>query len=349
MKANRRHFLWLTAGAGSAMGLAALSPLPKRDAKSKAGPSSIQQSLGLRQASRASWALGSHVKMIALHRDQKTAAVAISAAFEELELVESLMSIYRPDSQLCRLNRTSVLDEPHPYLVDILQAAQTMSLRSDGAFDVTVQPFWEIYSEAKRQGTIPSSKSVAAAREKVNWRQVNVSPEQIRFSSDGMAITLNGIAQGFAADKATAALMQFGVENALVDTGEFGCLGNKHNGDPWTIGVQHPRHNASFISLAKLADRYLATSGDYATSFTPDHRLNHLFDPRTGQPPEEIASASIAANSALQADALSTAVFVLGPQSGMQLVQSTPGADALLILKDGQMLVTDGFPLESRI
>jgi len=138
-----------------------------------------------------------------------------------------------------------------------------------------------------------------------------------------------------------------GIEHALVNTGEFGAIGEKQDGAPWRIGIQHPRRDYAYIALAKLEGRCLATSGDYATTFSSDRQLNHIFDPFTGQSPSELSSVSIAAPSAVLADALSTAAFVAGLDKGMELVRSRKGTDALVVLKNGEVLQTDGFPTHS--
>ncbi len=288
--------------------------------------------------------MGSDVTITALHRDTRAGEGAIAAAFRELELIEGVMSIYRENSQLSKLNRECVLDDPHPYFVDVLRSAQAMSDRSDGAFDVTVQPLWELYATAQQRQQLPSDQEIAAAQQRVDWKRVHVAKSQIRLDGDRLAITLNGIAQGFAADRVAAVLRGHGVEHALIDTGEIGTVGTNADGDAWSIGIQHPRDREAYVSVAALAGRCLATSGDYATTFSDDHRHHHLLDPRTGRSPQDLSSVSIVASTALDADALSTAVFVMGPESGLQLVEQTPGADALFVLKDGRSIVTTGFP-----
>ena len=313
----RRQFLFVLGGAG---GLAALGLLPTR---------------GLRKAERTSRALGSKVSLTALHEDLPTAERAIDDAFAELELVEEVMSLYRPHSQICRLNREGTLEKPHPYLVDVLRAAERMSRRTDGAFDVTVQPLWELRSA----GRLPEPADLSL----VDWRQVELSNERIRLRGGGR-ITLNSIAQGFAADRVRAALEARGVRHALVDTGELGALGRKADGTPWTAGIQHPRVADAYVALAELDGRFMATSGDYATRFTEDFRDNHIVDPRTGLSPVAFSSVTVLAPTGMEADALSTAIFVLGPEKGLDLVRATPGADALLLRKDGRMTVTPGFP-----
>jgi thiamine biosynthesis lipoprotein len=298
----------------------------------------------LQSVSRTSWALGSDATITVVHQDASAGEAAIDAAFKELERIEDVMSIYRANSQLSRLNRDGVLDDPHPYFVEVLQAAQAMSQRSDGAFDVTVQPLWNLYAAAQQRKQLPTDAEIAAARQCINWKKVHVANSQIRFEGDDTAITLNGIAQGFAADRVGIVLRQHGVEHALIDTGEIGAFGTKASGDAWSIGIQHPRDREAYVSIAKLAGRCLATSGDYATTFSSDYKHHHLLDPRTGKSPNDLSSVSIAASTALEADALSTAVFVIGAEAGLKLVEQTFGADALLVLKDGRSIVTSGFP-----
>lgn len=336
---SRRRFVCLMAGVGTSAGVVAALRFRGERHESLAASSDLQR------VGRTSWALGSNVSITVLHRDWAAGEAAIDAAFHELELIEDVMSIYRLESQLSRLNRDGVLDDPHPHFAEVLHAAQAMSRRSHGAFDVTVQPLWDLYAMAQRENRLPSDEEIAAARQHVDWNRLYVARSQIRLDGVGTAITLNGIAQGFAADRVAAVLREHGVEHALIDTGEISAMGTKLDGGAWSIGIQHPRDREAYVSVAELAGRCLATSGDYATTFSDDHRHHHLLDPRTGRSPDDLASVSIVARSALDADALSTAVFVMGAKAGLELVEQTPGADALLVLKNGRFVTTVGFPI----
>lgn len=293
---------------------------------------------------RSSHALGTKVYLTVLHPDGQEGADAIDSALLELERVEQLMSIYRKDSQLSELNRHGEINNPDPLFVDIMRIAMEWSGRSNGAFDITVQPLWEAGEHARQKGMTPDVAAVEGARGKVDWREMEISASRIRFKKNGMAVTLNGIAQGFATDRVSRVLTARGVEHALIDCGEIGTAGVNSKGQPWKVGIQHPRERDAFISVARLAGRSLATSGDYETTFTPDFRFNHLFDPRTGQSPAELASVTIAAPRATHADALSTAVFVLGPEEGMRLIETETHTDAFLVLKNGRSIATKGFP-----
>lgn len=342
----RRRFLYVLAGGG--VGLAAAAPLLTSTFRRTS--SADHRGLGpLHRVTRTSWALGSTVTMTALHEKRAVAAAALEAAFGELDTVEQVMSIYRPESQLSRLNRDGVCDDPHPYLVEVLQAAAAMSERTRGAFDVTIQPLWQTYWQAHASETRPLAAEIAAARRRVDWRQVEITAGNVRLRGTGTAITLNGIAQGYAADRAAASLRRHGVDQALIDTGEFGSLGHGSDGDGWNVGIQHPRRADAFVAVANLAGRCLATSGDYATKFDEAFTTHHLLDPRTGRSASELASVSIVAGSGLAADALSTATFVLGLDAGRRLVAATPGADALFVTKDGRVWASPGFPMQGKV
>jgi thiamine biosynthesis lipoprotein len=237
--------------------------------------------------------------------------------------------------------------QPHPHLVTVLAEAGRIAQQTGGAFDVTVQPLWELYRTKRDLNRLPDEAEIREARQRVDWRRVRMTPDRISLTGEGTAVTLNGIAQGFAADAAMAALRRAGVAHALIDAGEMSALGGKPDGAAWRVGIQHPRQPDAFVSLANLQDRCLATSGDYETRFSDDFLNHHLFDPRTGHSPTELASVSIAAPSAMAADALSTAAFVLGMERGMELVQSIPGTDALFVSKQGELVATGGFPRQS--
>jgi len=346
---NRRHFLCAVLGAGGTSLLAdALTRWSNCGDVAPASDASLCSAAaivaGLPRVTRTRRALGTHVTMTALHERPEKASAAINAAFDELERIERVMSLYRPDSELNRLNRNGVLDRPHPYLVQVLRAARAVSEQSGGAFDVTVQPLWELWTKARRSGGLPSKREIAAARRSVDWRQVQMDPQRVRLTGRG-TVTLNGIAQGFAADVVARTIRSAGVQHALVDGGEFAALGRSGNAHAWHVGIQHPRQPAACIGVARLAGRSLATSGDYATTLGEGFDRHHLFDPQTGASAETWASVSIVADSAMHADALSTAVFVMPPHEGRWLVEQTTGAEAMFVAKDGRVHVTPGFPL----
>ncbi|MBE7463919.1 MAG: FAD:protein FMN transferase [Planctomycetes bacterium] len=348
MNTTRRRFLILAAGGGMGALAGLLHGSRPASATCAAASRETRAAGGLFAAQRTSRALGSEISMAVLHRKPGSAAAALDAAFAELELVEELMSLYRPHSALCRLNRSGALCEPHPYLVSVLTQAQAVSAASGGAFDVTVQPLWKLYAAAHKEGRLPDLREVEATRRLVGWQRLDVDARRIQLASPGMAVTLNGIAQGFAADRALAALRRHGVAGALVNTGELGSLGRKADGSAWKVGIQHPRVEDAYIELAQLDGRCLSTSGDYATAFSADRAYNHIFDPRTGSSPPHYSSVSVVADSAAEADALSTALFVLPPSAGDALLKTYASAEALFVTKSGTVRSTRSFPSASQ-
>ncbi|MBM4000617.1 MAG: FAD:protein FMN transferase [Planctomycetes bacterium] len=341
---HRRRWLCAAMGGGASLGLfAAASRFRARDT-GNAGVSVATLPDGSRRVTRTGWAFGTEISITAIHPCETTAVRAIAGAFRQVETVDEVMSLHRTASQLCVLNRDQVLWDPHPFLLSVMNTSRTLSQRTDGAFDVTVQPLWVVHDEAMRRGEHPGEVEIAAARRKVDWRQIEIGADAIRLHGGGQSVTLNGIAQGFAADRAMEALRREGIDHAIVDSGEIATLGRKTATEAWSIGVRHPRRKDAFAALIRLDSRALATSGDYATAFDPNFREHHIFDPRTGRSPGQLSSVTVAASTSTEADALSTAVFVLGIERGLRLVRSTPGADALLILKDGGTVATEGFP-----
>lgn len=327
----------------------------RRADSSQAGASQLQYQYEVEPTSggslvvrRKAVALGAPVALTAIHDRLDVAVEAIDAAFAELERIESVMSVYRPESELSRLNAAGRLERPDTSLIEVLRFAAEISRATDGAFDVTVQPLWQLYAEAQRSGRLPGDEQLDAALSKVNWASVQIARDEIHLPA-GAAITLNGIAQGYAADRALCVMRNAGVEHALIDSGEFAPLGRNRRGEPWSVGIQHPRQMDALAAVARLDGRCLATSGDYATTFSADRRHNHLFDPKSGKSPVGLMSASIVAPTAMEADALSTACFVMGIEEARRFIASRPGCDAFFVASDGSHVRTPGFPLSEEV
>ena len=284
------------------------------------------------------------VSLTVLHEDGGAAQAALAEAMAEIKAVDALMTPQREDSALARLNREGRLAQPDPRLLEVLLYCRALSGETGGAFDVTVQPLWLAYSQAAERGALPSAQAVAEARARVDWRRLEADAQEVRFAAPDMSATLNGVSQGYAADRALAALRRHGVSHALVDAGEFDTLGRKADETAWTLGVQHPRDPAKLAARLVVDGRALATSGDYQTFFTPDFAHHHIFDPATGDSPPELAAVSVLAPTALQADGLSTAFMVLGREPSLALASRLPGVEALLIGKDGRIWRTPGLP-----
>jgi thiamine biosynthesis lipoprotein len=292
----------------------------------------------------AALAFGTTVSIAAIHEDPGVAAEAIGEALDRTRRIDSLMTVFRPESEVGRLNAQGTLPNPDPHLVRVLEFSQRLAALSDGAFDPTVQPLWRLFVECKRQGRLPSPDEVAAARSLVGWTALEVSARRIAFARPGMSITLNGIAQGYAADLALDALRERGIHDALLDTGEFGAEGERRPRQPWTIGIQHPRAPDAVVATVAMDGRFLATSGDYATTFSDDFVDNHIFDPGTGRSPRALSSVAVAAATGMEADGLTKPMMVLDLARAQALLARFPGAGAIWMDKSGQVVASQRMP-----
>lgn len=299
---------------------------------------------GLTLVRRGSEAFGTEVSITVMHGNAGLAERAIAMAFGEIREIESAMSLYRSDSELVDLNSSGRLKAPHPMLVEVLVSAQSLAAVTAGAFDPTVQPLWQLWARSTALGRLPSTAEIASAKRRVDWRRLHVSREEISLRGEGMSITLNGIAQGFASDRVMGVLRRHGIEHALVDTGELGVLGAKASGESWSIGVRSPRPPLELLGTLAAKSGCVATSGDYETRFSADYAHHHILDPHTGDSPPELASVTVVARNGLLADGLSTAAFVLGTRAGRTFIERF-GAQALFVHKDGALRATSGFAL----
>ena len=284
----------------------------------------------------ADLAFGTTIAVQVVHADQRQAELAIADALAAAKQIDRLLSLHRIDSQVYQLNQNGSLDRPHPHLSTVLTSAAALSRLTHGAFDVTVQPLWQTFSAAAATGALPSADARHAAMALVDWRQLAVSDRRVALARPGMAITLNGIAQGHAVDVAQAALAARGIQHAFLDTGEFAACGRKSNRQEWTIGIRDPRDRQALAGIVPMRGRCVATSGDYETVFTPDFVHHHIFDPASGDSPVELASVTVVAPTGLQADGWSTALMVLGADKALALAATLTEFDILLIGKDGR-------------
>ena len=331
---SRRQFLRITASAGllvaGGLGLAI----------------SHSQAQASEPVKASRLLMGSIANLTLIGADPQQARAAIDAAFNHMQALEDVFSRFRAQSQLNSLNAEGSLTDPHPALVEVLNRATVYGRLTGGAFDVTIEPIHRLYRDQARLGQLPTSADVEAARERVNFQNVEISRNRIHFKQAGMAITLDGIAKGYIIDQGAEVLRQHGFGNVLVEIGgDMSALGQPE-ARPWQIGIQQPPDVIAEPPLvAHLSGLALATSGDYLNTFTADHLLNHILDPKTGISPLELASASVAAPTACDADALATSLIVLGRSRGLALVDELANVEALVIAKDGAIHQTAGFPL----
>lgn len=260
--------------------------------------------------------LGAIATMEIYHENRREAEQLITVACTEARRLERLFSLYLQDSALVELNRTGILVDPAPEMSDLLLLSQRYAELSGGLFDPTVQPLWNLYadhfSQADPDPAGPSSAEVKAVLARVDYRRLSVDRDRIVMPR-GMALTLNGIAQGYLTDKMVELLRSHGVSHSLVDMGETRAIGSRPDGRPWEIGVADPDIVGRTETILPIVDRAVATSGAYGFQFDPRGRFNHLFDPRTGRCASRYRSVTTVSRNATTADAL-TKPFSLMPE-----------------------------------
>ncbi len=296
---------------------------------------------GLQWRTRPLLALGTTVRLRAAHVDAAQVERALDAATATLRAVEASMSLFRDDSELCRLNRDGHLRAPSAHLLTVLREARLVSERSGGAFDATVQPLWSAYDRARRVGRLPTDAERIDAQARTGWQQIRIESDSVRFYRAGMALTLNGIAQGYAADAVRMTLQANGIEHALIDTGEFSAIGRNDRGAPWAVGVEDPHDLARLLASVKLNGRALATSADHRSAFTADRKHHHIIDPATGDSPPALSSVTVVADSAMRADALTKVMFMAGPERIATLARQW-GVGVAWVDKQGRWAATPG-------
>ena len=229
---------------------------------------------------------------------------------QELDRIEGIFSLYRPDSVLSRLNREGSADQPPAGLLEVLSVCDALNRQTGGAFDPTVQPLWTLYAEAAPRGEVPSGDAITATLARTGWTGVRYDARHVSLEKPGMALTLNGIAQGYASDQIARLLRAAGLSGVLVDMGEVVAVGSRPDGTPWQAGIADP-DGGVLDGHVSLSDRALTTSAPGGTVLDPAGRVGHIFDPRTGQPGGQWRQVSVSAASASLADGLSTAFCVM--------------------------------------
>lgn len=275
-------------------------------------------------------ALGAEAEMILVHPDEVTAKKMMRLAVDEIARLENIFSLYRDNSEITRLNRDGHLDFPSPDLVTVLSTARQISELTDGRFDVTVQPLWRLYAEhfskpnADPDG--PPEAAIDAARRFVDHSAIDIASSRIRFGRADMAITLNGIAQGYITDRVADLLHAHGIEQTLIDLGEIRAIGSRPDGRPWQIAID----GAVEKTPIALINRAIATSSPATTVFDKSGSFHHLFDPATGRPFAGALSPSVIAESATVADAVSTASAIMSRERLASLNDSCPNVDIII-------------------
>jgi thiamine biosynthesis lipoprotein len=260
-------------------------------------------------------ALGAQVSIEIYHPDRAEAERLVDRCVLDVRRLERQFSLYRADSAISALNRTGILVSPDADMVALLKASLLFADLTDGAFDPTVQPLWQLYADhfasERPDPDGPSRQLLVETLAKVGRSGLLVNEDRVALAKHGAAITLNGIAQGYATDRVVERLREAGLSTTLVNMGEIRAIGARPEGAPWRVGLADPERPGVLTETVDLVHRAVATSAGAGFRFDTKGRFTHLFDPATGRSPSRYSTVSVIAPTATEADALSTAFSLM--------------------------------------
>lgn len=282
--------------------------------------------------------MGTFARIVVVADNAQQARDCIEAGFEELKRIDALMSDYKADSELSKVNRQASRNpvKVSNELFGLLQKSVEFSRLSDGAFDITVGPLVDLWHKAGETNSMPDENAIAAAKAKVGYEKLilGANKQTVRFETDGMRLDLGGIAKGYSVDKAVEIIKQKGATAGMVDSGgNIYCFDKPADKNVWMVGIQDPRlENDEPLMILKLRDCAVATSGDYRRFENVEgKKISHIIDANTATGAGKLSSDTIIAKTALEADAVSTIVNVLGPEKGLALIESLPDVECILV------------------
>ncbi len=289
---------------------------------------------------RTQFIMGTLVEITVQEPDKKLAQKAINKSFNEMSRLEKIMSSYIPDSEISKFNSLAggeVKIPVSPDLLKVIQRGAYWGKLSNGAIDISIGPaikLWEFNSEIP---IIPNKKKLVGAAKFINYKDIIIEENLIGLKKKGMSLNLGAIGKGFAVDRAIRELKKTGIKSGLINAGgdlrAYGLIAGKR---PWHIGIQHPRKPEQIIISIDIKDKGVATTGDYQRYFIKNkERYHHILNPKNGWPINKTISATVVADTVMDADALSTALFILGTIKGIDFINSLDGVEGMIVSNRG--------------
>ncbi|HID28669.1 MAG TPA: FAD:protein FMN transferase [Desulfobacterales bacterium] len=333
---DRRRFLKLSGILGVGFATGGLLPISE----------SVAFNRKLYKVTDIHMGMGTVVSITLMHPSRIQAEEVIGQAFEEMDRVIALMDRYRSDSPIGVLNKEGALVGLPADVARVLDRSLYFHKKSNGAFDMTVQPMVDLYKKHfETKGLPPSEAELDKVLALVDASAVRFDGKSVHFKKEGMGITLDGIAKGYIIDCAADLIKRNGIKHALINAGgDIRAAGGKRNGTPWKVGVQNPDKQGPYLDIVKMKDGAMATSGNYEIYFDEEKLYHHVVHPRTGISPRQSDSVTVTASSVMDADALSTAVFVMEPNTGKRFIEGIPGAACLIQGRDEKRIASKGWP-----
>ncbi len=290
--------------------------------------------------------MGTDVTITVVARSIEEGEAAIEAGMAELRRLDAMMSLYKDDSEITRVNLAAGKNpvKVSPEMIELVEQAAKVSKLSGGVFDVTIGPLVVLWQMRLKEGTVPTDQEIARIRPLVNYRNIviNKKASTLFLKKPGMIMDFGGM-KGYLADRVADVVKKRGISNAVIAlAGDIWVLGHREDGKPWRIGVQHPREHDKILTVLNLSDKYISTSGDYERFVIKGKkRYHHIIDPRTGKPSTGVISVTLIGSPGAFIDPLAKAPFILGAEEGLKIVKRL-GADAIIVDDQGKVYMTDG-------
>ncbi|KPU44057.1 thiamine biosynthesis lipoprotein ApbE precursor [Oxobacter pfennigii] len=288
----------------------------------------------------------------------KNAEEAVKRAFEKIDEIERLTSVNMETSDVSKINSNAGVDyvKVDPQVFYIIKEAVRFSELSSGVFDISIGPVIKLWGIGTENARIPSQQEIYDALSLVGYKgiKLNETEQSVFLEKKGMLLDLGGIAKGYAADCVVEILKEKGVNKAIINLGgsNVTVVGEKEKDTPWAIGLQHPRkaEAGNYLAIIRESDKAISTSGDYERYFIDNgKRYHHIFNPATGYPTMSgiisdtvVLDSKLIKYSAMAGDALSTVVFVLGPEEGIKFIEGIEGVECVVATDDFKIFSTPG-------
>jgi thiamine biosynthesis lipoprotein len=334
---NRRSFLRLSGMLG--VGLASTGIIP-------ATAEAVKFNRKMYKVSRTRLAMGTFVSMTLVHTSKDKAEEAMGLAFEEIDRLTLCMSRFDDRTAVAQLNKEGFLKDVPPEVAEVVARAMDYYRKSHGAFDMTVKPIVDLFKKSFKngEGIRPDEAELDKALDLVGSDKIELTGHTIRFRRPGMGITLDGIAKGYIVDRASGVVKGHGIENHLINAGgDIRTIGVRKDRKPWTVAIQDPSKKKKYPDIIHMTNGAIATSGNYEVYFDREKMFHHIVDPKTGLSPKLSASVSVLADTAMEADALSTSVFVMNPTAGTRFINSLPACECLVLGREGKRVKSQGW------
>ena len=334
---DRRSFLKLSGLLGLGVASAGIIPLTAE---------AVKFNRDLYKVSKTRLAIGTFVSMTLLHPSRDEAEEAMAGAFEEVNRLNGLMSRFESTTAVAQLNREGFLKGVPPEVAQVVARALDYYRLTRGCFDISVKPVVDLFMESfeSAKPSEPTETQITQVLERVGADKIKLDGRTVTFGKPGMGITLDGIAKGYIVDRASEVLSKHGIKNHLINAGgDIRTVWSPSDRKPWTIAIEDPSKHEHFPDVIQLTNGAIATSGNYEVYFDREKMFFHIVDPATGRSPQLSTSVSVTAAKAIDADALSTSVFVMNPVRGTRFIDSLPHCECFVLGKTGDVFKSAGW------